>query len=45
MAYDKTLIAENGEEFPYSESFDNETYYYHISIVSGRDRTLLTNMI
>jgi hypothetical protein len=33
MSYDKVLVSENGEEFPYSESSDEESYYYEISIV------------
>ena len=33
MSYDKIIVSESGEEFPYSESFDEESYYYQISIV------------
>ena len=33
MSYDKLLVGSNGEEFPYSESFDEDTYHYLISIV------------
>ena len=33
MSYDKTITNGNGEEFPYSESFDSESYYYRVSIV------------
>lgn len=33
MSYDKVITNENCEEFPYSESFDSESYYYKISIV------------
>jgi len=33
MSYDKVLISESGEEFPYLESFDEDSYYYQISIV------------
>ena len=33
MPYDKTLIDESGEQFPYSESLDSGTYYYRISVV------------
>ena len=41
MSYDKIIVGENGEEFPYSESFDDESYYYEISIVlDGRDGEL-----
>lgn len=35
MSYDKLLVGSNGEEFPYSESFDEDTYHYLISIVWG----------
>ncbi len=35
MSYDKILVSGNGEEFPYSESFDEESYYYQISIALG----------
>ncbi|WP_064608934.1 hypothetical protein [Photobacterium sp. J15] len=42
MSYDKVLVDLNGEEFPYSESFDSETYYYAISVVfDNRDGELL----
>ncbi|MGK2232609.1 MAG: hypothetical protein ACI92O_001796 [Colwellia sp.] len=42
MSYDKVITNENGEEFPYSESFDSESYYYKISIVlDDRDGELL----
>jgi len=33
MSYDKIIVSENGEEFPYSESFDDDSYYYEVSIV------------
>jgi len=33
MSYDKLLVGSNCEEFPYSESFDEDTYHYLISIV------------
>ncbi|QBG34861.1 hypothetical protein [Litorilituus sediminis] len=33
MSYDKIIVNGNGGEFPYSESFDDESYYYEISIV------------
>ena len=33
MSYDKIIVSESGDEFPYSESFDDESYYYEISIV------------
>ena len=33
MSYDKLLVGRNGEEFPYSESFDEDTYHYQISVV------------
>ena len=33
MSYDKIIVSENGDEFPYSESFDEESYYYEISVV------------
>jgi hypothetical protein len=33
MSYDKLLVGNSGEEFPYSESFDEDTYHYLISIV------------
>lgn len=33
MSYDKVIVSENGEEFPYSESFDEDPYYYEVSIV------------
>ncbi len=35
MSYDKTLVSESGEEFPYSESFDGCDYFYEISIALG----------
>ena len=28
MTCDKTLIDKNGEEYPYSESLENNSYYY-----------------
>lgn len=41
MSYDKIIVSENGEEFPYSESFDDESYYYKVSIVfDARDGEL-----
>jgi hypothetical protein len=41
MSYDKVIVSENGEEFPYSESFDDESYYYEISIIlNDRDGEL-----
>ena len=41
MTYNKILIDNDGEEYPYSESFDDESYYYQISIVyDGRDGEL-----
>lgn len=33
MLYDKIIVSGNGEEFPYSGSFDDESYYYKISVV------------
>ncbi|MBU3947274.1 MAG: hypothetical protein KJ826_03520 [Proteobacteria bacterium] len=42
MAYDKILIAEDGEEFPYSEYLDSGGYHYRISIVwNERDGELV----
>jgi len=35
MSYDKIIVSENGQEFPYSESFDDESYCYEVSIVLG----------
>ena len=41
MTYDKIIVSENGEEFPYSESFDENSYYYKASIVlNDRDGEL-----
>ncbi len=41
MSYDKTLIDHDGEEFPYSESIDDNGYYYRISILlDGKDGEL-----
>jgi len=36
MEYAKTLIdEETGEEYPYNESFENESYFYEISVQYG----------
>jgi hypothetical protein len=41
MAYEKTLIDTNGEEYPYCVSFDGESYFYKISVVwKNRDGEL-----
>ena len=31
--YDKTLVGDDGEEFPYTESLGDGTYHYRISVV------------
>lgn len=42
MAYDKTLIDKDGDEYPYSESIDEDGYYYQISIIwQDRDGELV----
>ncbi|MBE1276853.1 hypothetical protein [Enterovibrio baiacu] len=33
MSYDKTFKDEDGDEYPYYEWFDEDSYYYHISVV------------
>jgi len=44
MAYDKILVSEHGEEFPYSEFSDGESYYYQISIIfDDRDGELFVS--
>lgn len=41
MKYDKLLIDDNGEEFPYYELIDDDGYFYGISIiVDGKDGQL-----
>jgi hypothetical protein len=32
MSYDKVLVGSNGEEYPYSELLENESYQYCLSI-------------
>ena len=42
MAYDKILIDDDGEEYPYCVSLDNGLYYYKISVVwKNRDGELV----
>ena len=33
MAYKLTLISSDGEEYPYSEDLDGDSYYYKVSIM------------
>ena len=41
MPYDKTLVADDGEEFPYTESLADGTYHYEISVLwEDRDGAL-----
>jgi hypothetical protein len=44
MKYEKTLIDNDGEEFPYSESFDDESYFYYISVI-WNDRDCELNVL
>lgn len=34
MPYDKVIVSPSGEQFPYSDLSDEESYYYEISVVS-----------
>lgn len=41
VPYDKTLVGDDGEEFPYTESLTDGTYHYRISVIwRGRDGEL-----
>jgi len=41
MIYDKTLLDDDGEEYPYSESITDDGYHYRISVVfDGKDGEL-----